>query len=167
MTEDAEIAHWMGIAEENIKAFCPSPLHNQLRTPRRDYYEAMFNDIGGTLKKLRSLLASAEKKEAQEYLVSQTNLYNGCWELGTQLKPKRIQITKEGSKGIQEYGYRFVYAVVNGLLLDSKDYVRHSCDNRKCLNPAHLGIGSAQENNEDDRIRKYSGRGARGKGQIV
>jgi hypothetical protein len=32
-------------------------------------------------------------------------------------------------------------------------YVLHSCDNRRCVNPNHLRIGTAQDNADDRRIR--------------
>jgi hypothetical protein len=39
----------------------------------------------------------------------------------------------------------------NGILSDPKDHIMHSCDVRTCVNPAHLSLGTATDNNRDAR----------------
>jgi len=81
-----------------------------------------------------------------------------CWEW-------RAALTGKGYGKIQ-WGRRYVNAhrvvyehfhgpIPKGLL------VLHRCDNRVCVNPAHLFVGTAKDN-ADDMMRKGRGRGANG-----
>lgn len=53
--------------------------------------------------------------------------------------------------------HRYVYFLTNGKISRSK-VIRHSCDNRKCINPDHLLIGTIADNNKDKSIRGRSNR---------
>jgi hypothetical protein len=37
----------------------------------------------------------------------------------------------------------------DGVLSGPTDHIMHSCDNRKCVNPKHLSLGTALDNNRD------------------
>jgi hypothetical protein len=53
--------------------------------------------------------------------------------------------------------HRFVYAVFNDKALTKQDVIMHTCDNRICINPKHLQLGTIQTNNADrDRKRKLN-----------
>ena len=45
--------------------------------------------------------------------------------------------------------HRFVYAVWNKQGLTPADVIMHTCDNRVCINPRHLKLGTIQTNNAD------------------
>lgn len=57
-----------------------------------------------------------------------------------------------------DYAHRHVFRLAFGPIADGLD-VCHSCDNRKCINPEHLFLGTRKQNMED-ALRK--GRTARG-----
>lgn len=54
-------------------------------------------------------------------------------------------------KGRQVAAYRFVFCILNEVLAGYDDVVRHRCNNRRCINPEHLEIGSRGENLQDER----------------
>jgi len=52
--------------------------------------------------------------------------------------------------------HRFVYAVWYDTPLKNTDVIMHTCDNRICISPRHLQLGTIQTNNAD-RTRKQRG----------
>lgn len=60
--------------------------------------------------------------------------------------------------GKKDMAHRHAYRLANGEL-PSGMWVLHRCDNRRCCNPAHLFLGTSQDNNDDMWAK---GRGASG-----
>lgn len=54
-------------------------------------------------------------------------------------------------RGKQMHAYRFIFCVRNEFAASYDDVVRHRCNNRRCINPEHLEIGTRGENFMDER----------------
>ena len=48
--------------------------------------------------------------------------------------------------GIWYRAHRYIYGLIHGVGLVFEDKILHSCDNRKCVNPAHLSCGTLSAN---------------------
>lgn len=89
-------------------------------------------------------------------LVDQSGGPAACWEWqGT--------ITRWGYGQFKTHGvlwraHRLIFTLVNGPIPDGL-VVRHACDNRRCCNPAHLELGTHDDNMADavSRDRMASG----------
>lgn len=77
---------------------------------------------------------------------------NGCWEI-TSHKPGKsgyVHICRNGKENISVH--RWVYENYFGVI--PQDYVvMHMCDNKICINPAHLKIGTQWANMRDCTIK--------------
>jgi hypothetical protein len=79
----------------------------------------------------------------------------GCWEWNGRLD--RHGYGRFGRKGGK--AHRVAYRILVGTFPE-KLCVLHECDNRRCINPAHLFLGTQQDNTAD-RHRKGRTRGAK------
>lgn len=59
-------------------------------------------------------------------------------------------------KGGMFSAHRTAYEIKEGKIPDGK-FICHSCDNRKCVNSAHLWIGTQRENMNDMKDKKRAG----------
>lgn len=62
------------------------------------------------------------------------------------------------NKRVTGYAHRFIWQAFNGEIPAGMD-VCHHCDNRKCVNPDHLFLGSRKDNMQDAKIKGRLQRG--------
>lgn len=87
---------------------------------------------------------------------------NACWRWnGTWGGPRRERRPYYTVAGRRTMAYRWVWELVSGDTLGRDQSVLHSCDNGGwpvgCCNPAHLRIGTVQDNSNDMMARERHG----------
>lgn len=88
-----------------------------------------------------------------------------CWCWNGALMPQGYGIFHVGRswnaspRRVVDYAHRIAWRLTNGPIPKSMN-VLHSCDNRRCVNPRHLRLGTQKENVSDMLSRKRFGGGA-------
>lgn len=99
---------------------------------------------------------SLEQRFAQ---VGYVEAENGCWLWPRATNKRGYGIFWAGRDRGKDTAHRISWEITNGRRVPTGMEVRHSCDNPPCINPAHLQLGTHQDN-MDDRSRRL--RQARG-----
>ena len=75
-----------------------------------------------------------------------------CWNWVSKIDQCGYGIFIKGKDPVRahRYSYEFFKGPIVGEL-----YVCHACDNRRCVNPSHLWIGTNQENQQDRFKKKF------------
>lgn len=81
---------------------------------------------------------------------SKVNKGSGCWMWGGKLNENGYGIFSLQGRHVR--AHRVAYELTHGTI-EPGMVVRHSCDNRGCVNPEHLESGTHQDNGRDASIR--------------
>jgi hypothetical protein len=94
--------------------------------------------------------------------IEYVELENGCWECTSHAKSPKgyYKIRRRWFNGGEKAGplHRYIYEIYKGEIPLGK-IIRHTCDNRYCINPEHLIIGTHKDNNMDMVERDRHSRG--------
>ncbi len=91
------------------------------------------------------------------HLKRATPCENGCLIANCSLDAHGYPSLSIGGKNYSLH--RAVIEVTSGKVPDRNEVVRHTCDTPRCINPAHLILGSVQDNSNDMVERGRSPRG--------
>ena len=107
-------------------------------------------------------MATKERSDVFKHYNMRPTRTDNCWvwsgPVGGRATEPRPYFQAEGKRYI---AYRLVYELVHGVILDKSQLLLHSCDNGSmpvgCGNPAHLSIGTVQQNSDDMTSRQRHG----------
>lgn len=91
-------------------------------------------------------------KRIHAYLMAATLVDTGCLETGTSATtttPQRVFW-----RGWRQEVYQLVAWGLLGELPSKRSVVRHLCNNRRCIHPDHLKVGTQAQNLRDQRLNR-------------
>lgn len=161
------IDDWLLSAQRKLEYWEPDVFFEELRTPLRDAYASTFQRPEAALELIKDKLEAAKVRAPRPFHIMNIEAPGGCWELGTQISPDLTTFMAPNGHKIETETYRFVYLLCHAIVVDEHDVVRHQCNNRACIRPDHLLLGTQAQNVLDEDRRKYAGHTSQGRGQAL
>jgi hypothetical protein len=93
---------------------------------------------------------------------NKVNKTDKCWEWTGSTSEGYGNVALRRGKRKTFSAHRVSWAIHNATAIPPRKMVCHTCDNRKCVNPEHLYVGTGYNNNRDTIARN---RGNRKKGE--
>ena len=78
-----------------------------------------------------------------------------CWECCSHKSTSSSGYPTLHRQGKTQLAHRYIYQMFKGEI-PSGLVIRHTCDNKKCINPDHLILGTYRENTQDYMERQYN-----------
>jgi hypothetical protein len=125
---------------------CPKKVGNGRRDMCSMHYARLCRsgDVGEAAPRYAKVGASMEERLDR---IGWTVTERGCWEWKGHRRPTGYGAVGIGGRDVG-YTHRVAYEIANGPIPQDM-FVCHRCDNPPCINPDHLFLGSAGDNNRD------------------
>lgn len=130
---------------------------NTLQSPNQnDKGTIIMADSAVSISKLFSQTDKKRPPFIRLYEKVKINKETGCWEWQGHTYKNGYGVIKSFGQDVS--AHRLSYELSKGKIPDGL-CILHSCDNRKCINPSHLSVGTHQENmaQAKERCRFRSG----------